>query len=127
MVPLFPRDRAGEPGGECLLARARVPARPGRARAGLPARARASVGRSGYSVRAVDEDEETTEELRAKQLARERAERERAERAASEDDAEAHARRAEKTAYLRERLEQRARAEREGDSEAEDGSARPEP
>ena len=59
----------------------------------------------GYSVRAVDEDEETTEELRAKQLARERAERERAERATSEDDAEAHARRAEKTAYLRERLE----------------------
>jgi hypothetical protein len=109
--------------------------RPARARvgatrcAGIPARARdACVGRS-HGVLSTRHGRGRGDHggTPTKQLARERAERERAERAASEDDAEAHARRAEKTAYLRERLEQRARAEREGDSEAEDGSARPEP
>jgi hypothetical protein len=44
------------------------------------------------------EEEPSTQELRAEQLRRERLERERAERAPTEDDAEQHVRRAEKTA-----------------------------
>jgi hypothetical protein len=66
------------------------------------------------SVTGMDE-EPTTQELRDEQLRRERLERERAQRAPNEDDAEQHARRAEKTAYLRERLEERERAERESE------------
>lgn len=57
------------------------------------------------------EPDPTTEELRLSQLRRERREREAAER--DDEEAAVHARRAERAAYLREKLEQRARAERE--------------
>lgn len=59
----------------------------------------------------MDEDP-TTQELRVTQLRREQAER---EIAANESDegSEKHERRAERAAYLREKLEERARAERE--------------
>lgn len=59
------------------------------------------------------EEDPTTQELRVKQLRRESAEREREEHAPTDEAAEAHGRRAEKNAYLRERLEERAEAERE--------------
>ncbi len=59
------------------------------------------------------EEDPTTQELKVAQLRRERTERDRAEQAPTEEAAEAHTRRAEKTAYLRERLEDRAEAERE--------------
>ncbi|MBA2516506.1 MAG: hypothetical protein H0V22_04195 [Solirubrobacterales bacterium] len=54
-----------------------------------------------------------TEELRIDQIVREREERHRAENAPLADEAEQHDRRAEKAAYLREKLEERAKAERE--------------
>lgn len=54
----------------------------------------------------------TTEELRAAQLRRETQEREAAEQA-PDDTAEHHVARADKAAYLRQKLEERARAERE--------------
>lgn len=60
-------------------------------------------------------DDPTTEELRVAQLRREKAERERASRGTSEDDTEQHERRADKAAYLRDRLEERAAAEREAE------------
>jgi len=63
-----------------------------------------------------DEDP-TTEELRVAQFEREAAERQAAAEGVTEDDAEQHARRAEKAGYLREKLEQRARVEREEGSE----------
>lgn len=77
----------------------------------------------------MEEEDPTTQELRVDQLRRERAERERAEQAPTEDAAEEHGRRAEKNAYLRERLEQRAEAERqaadEDAKEASDGEPGP--
>jgi hypothetical protein len=63
-----------------------------------------------------DEDP-TTEELRLSQLQREAGERRAADEGMTPDEAEQHARRADKAGYLREKLEQRARAEREGGSE----------
>ena len=60
-------------------------------------------------------EDPTTEELRIAQIRREEAERERAARGTSEDDTEQHERRADKAAYLREKLEERARAERKAD------------
>ena len=65
------------------------------------------------------EEDPTTQELRIKQIRREVSERERAEKAPTEEAAEAHERRADKTAYLREQLEQRAEAEREAAREDE--------
>ncbi len=59
------------------------------------------------------EEDPTTRELRVAQIRRESAERKDAEQAPTEDAAEVHGRRAEKTAYLRERLEDRAEAERD--------------
>ena len=59
------------------------------------------------------EEDPTTQELRVSQLRRESAERDRAEQAPTDEAAEAHARRAQKNAYLRERLEDRAEAERD--------------
>jgi hypothetical protein len=59
------------------------------------------------------EEDPTTRELRARQSEREATERDEAERADSEEATEQHARRADKAAYLREKLEQRAEAERE--------------
>ena len=61
------------------------------------------------------EDEPTTQELKAVQSGRAEDERRRAADADQPDEARAHKRRAEKAAYLRDRL---AEAER---SEAEDG------
>ncbi len=54
-----------------------------------------------------------TDELRVEQIARERAELARAERADAEEETEQHARRAEKAAYLKEKLAERAAAEDE--------------
>ncbi len=62
----------------------------------------------------MDEDP-TTEELRSAQAEREAAERSRAQGADAPEEADAHARRAAKAAYLRQKLEQRAAAEREND------------
>ncbi len=62
----------------------------------------------------MDEDPKT-EELRVTQAGREEAERSRAETAEEVEEAGAHARRADKAAYLREKLEERAAAEREAD------------
>ena len=63
------------------------------------------------------EEDPTTEELRIDQLLRERAEREQAAEAPTEEGLGQHARRADKAAYLRERLEERAQAEREAAGE----------
>ena len=59
------------------------------------------------------EEDPTTQELRTDQLRRERAERRQAAGAPTEEALE-HARRADKAAYLRERLEEREEAERKG-------------
>jgi hypothetical protein len=58
------------------------------------------------------DDEPTTEELRAVQASRESRERSAAERADSEDETAQHDRRAEKSAYLKEKLDEREEAER---------------
>ena len=60
-------------------------------------------------------DDPSTEELRIGQAAREEREREAAERAEVDQEAAQHDRRAEKSAYLRSKLEERERAEREPD------------
>ncbi len=54
----------------------------------------------------------TTEELRVSQIAREREERTAEHEAVVPDEADQHARRADKAAYLREKLEERAESER---------------
>jgi len=59
----------------------------------------------------VDEDP-TTEELRLRQARRESAERGAEDEAATDKSTEAHRRRADKAAYLREKLEERAESER---------------
>jgi hypothetical protein len=82
--------------------------------------------RTRAGVTGMDEDP-TTQELRVQQRRREGAERKRAERAPTEDAAEQHARRAEKNAYLRKRLEERAEAERAAAREAEEGGSHEEP
>ena len=58
------------------------------------------------------EEDPTTQELRLDQLRREAAEREQADTSVDEAEAEQHERRAEKSSYLRERLEERAESER---------------
>jgi len=58
------------------------------------------------------DDEPTTGELRIVQGAREEAERKAAERADSEAETAQHDRRAEKSAYLKAKLEEREEAER---------------
>jgi len=55
-----------------------------------------------------------TDELQARQAQREAEEARRAEEADSEEDTKTHVRRAEKSAYLREKLEERAESERDG-------------
>ena len=60
-----------------------------------------------------DREEPTTGELKVDQLKRELAERERAEAAEDPTETGTWERRADKTAYLREKLEERERAERE--------------
>ncbi|HWI07138.1 MAG TPA: hypothetical protein VNT54_06440 [Solirubrobacteraceae bacterium] len=54
------------------------------------------------------DDEPTTEALRLEQLRREEAERERAEQAATEQEERTAGRRAERAAYLREKLDEQA-------------------
>jgi hypothetical protein len=60
------------------------------------------------------EDPET-KELLIEQVEREHADRDRAREAELSTEERAHARRAEKHAYLREKLEERARSEEEAD------------
>jgi hypothetical protein len=60
-----------------------------------------------------DEADPTTEELRAVQVRREQTLREQVERAPEDEDTGQHEARADKAAYLREKLDERARAERE--------------
>jgi hypothetical protein len=57
--------------------------------------------------------EPETEELQVEQVRRERAEREQARAADEPTDEHTHVRRADKHAYLREKLAERARSERE--------------
>jgi hypothetical protein len=59
-------------------------------------------------------EDPTTQELRLKEAKRERAEREQAEDADLPIQERQHERRADKHAYLRDKLEERARSEREG-------------
>ena len=59
------------------------------------------------------EEDPITEELRVEQSEREQAERASEEEAPTEEDTETHRRRADKAAYLREKLEERAESERE--------------
>ena len=66
------------------------------------------------------EEDPTTQELRLDQLRREADEREQADSALGEEEAEQHERRAEKASYLRERLEKRADSERRAGLEEED-------
>jgi hypothetical protein len=54
-----------------------------------------------------------TEELRLEQIARERAEREQADQSSEPAEEKAHARRAERAAYLKEKLDERAESEEE--------------
>ena len=63
-------------------------------------------------------EDPTTQELRLSQLRREQAERELAERTAQDEGSDKHERRADRAAYLREKLEQRAESEREPDEES---------
>ena len=62
-----------------------------------------------------DAQQPSTEELRAIQAQREDAERALAERAPDETEERAHERRAERAAYLQEKLDERARSEEEAD------------
>ena len=62
----------------------------------------------------MDDREPSTEELRVEQARREQSEQRRAREAASQDEAEEHARRAEKSAYLKRKLDERAESERDG-------------
>lgn len=62
-----------------------------------------------------DDYEPTTEELRAVQGAREQDERRAAEDSDSAEETAQHDRRAEKSAYLKAKLEARQRAEREAE------------
>lgn len=59
-------------------------------------------------------EDPTTQELRIAQVKREEAERERADKEPGEDTAK-HERRADRAAYLKEKLEERAQAEREAE------------
>ena len=60
-----------------------------------------------------DSHNPSTEELRAVQAEREQTERELAEEAPDELEERAHERRAERAAYLREKLDEQAESERE--------------
>ena len=66
------------------------------------------------------EEDPTTQELRIEQLQREATERERADAALDEDEADQHERRADKATYLRQKLEQRADAERATTEQSEE-------
>ncbi|MFL5844402.1 MAG: hypothetical protein ACJ762_06880 [Solirubrobacteraceae bacterium] len=64
----------------------------------------------------MEEHEPTTQELRAVQRDRQEAERQAADDAPTESAELAHTRRADKAAYLEERLAEQQRAEEEGSS-----------
>jgi hypothetical protein len=67
-----------------------------------------------------DADDRTSEDLREEQAEKARDERKHAEHAATEDEAAAHDRRADKAAYLAARLAERERSEQEtGERESE--------
>ena len=69
----------------------------------------------------MDKDEPTTQELKVQQLKRELEERDRAEKAETDEGTGSHQRRADKAEYLRQKLEERERSEREagiGDDES---------
>ena len=68
-------------------------------------------------------EDPTTEELRLDQLRREAAEREHAERAVDAEGTDQHEARADKAAYLREKLEERAEAERRAGAEDDPGGS----
>ena len=61
------------------------------------------------------DDDPTTEELRVDQLRKEQSEREEQRGAATDDEADQHARRAEKADYLKKKLEEREEAEQRPD------------
>ena len=61
----------------------------------------------------MDDERHETEELKVQQSEREERERELAEREGSDDGAAIHERRADKHAYLKEKLAERAESERE--------------
>ncbi len=61
-------------------------------------------------------EEPTTQELKIAQVERETASHEAAEHADTEAEEAQHERRAQKSAYLREKLEERERAERDADA-----------
>lgn len=63
----------------------------------------------------MDEERHRTEELKAEQDEREKREREQAEEEPSDDGAAVHERRAEKHAYLKEKLAERAESERDSE------------
>ena len=63
----------------------------------------------------MDDEEPSTEELRVAQGAREEAERQAAERSDTDEETAQHDRRAEKSAYLKGKLEEREEAERRAD------------
>lgn len=67
------------------------------------------------------EEEPTTGELRVEQVRRELEERERAEQAAEPERAGQHGRRADKAAYLKEKLAEREEAERRAATDDEGG------
>ena len=60
-----------------------------------------------------EEEDPVTTEHRIRQARKEADEREELEHAVTDEEAEQHARRADKAAYLREKLEERAESERE--------------
>ena len=59
------------------------------------------------------EERHDTEELRSDQAARQAAEEQLAEQAANSDEADQHTRRAEQSAYLKQKLAERAESERD--------------
>ena len=73
----------------------------------------ARATRPGVTLAAGVEDPKT-EELRVEQAEREQAERGAEDEAPTEEHTDAHRRRADKAAYLREKLEERADSERDG-------------
>jgi hypothetical protein len=88
----------------------------------LRVRARRSGAGAATLIDVTGEDPDT-KELRAEQLARERAERELAQDAPKDEETAQHKRRADKARYLREKLEERAEAEQavsDSDADADD-------
>jgi hypothetical protein len=77
-----------------------------------PAQGRLVAGAEGGN-RLTREPDPKTEELKLQQARREESEQRRAEHSETEDEAYLHARRAEKSAYLKQKLDERAKSERD--------------